>query len=200
MVGALLVLGSYLIGSIPTAYILGRVLKGIDIRSVGDGNVGAANAFREIGPVTGLSVLGLDACKGAVAVIITQAFASQLVVFLAGFAVVVGHNWPIFLRFRGGRGEATAIGVLSAILPLAMLILLGIAAVPFVVTRNTVLVGIILFAPLWLVALPLGATSPVIAYSIGLPCMVGATHLIKSRRLPAELKHVGKYMRRTRHP
>jgi len=195
VVAAILVLFSYLLGSIPSAYVAGRVLKRIDIRNVGDGNVGAANAYREIGPVAGVTVLVADVCKGAIAVTVAQTFASQLIVFLAGLAVVAGHNWPVYIGFRGGRGEATAIGVLCVLLPQAMLILLGVCAVPFLVTRNTMLAGAILFAPLWLVALLMGASGALIGYSIGLPCLVGLTHLLTTRNLPDDVKGRSNYMR-----
>ena len=140
----LLVLLSYLLGSIPFAYIAGRVFKGIDIRNFGDGNVGAVNAYRGIGPAAGVAVLIADVSKGAIAVLVAQAFASQLVTLLAGFAVVTGHNWPIYIGFRGGRGQATTIGVLCALLPRAMFILLAVCVVPFLVTRNTKMAGVFL--------------------------------------------------------
>ena len=190
-----LVLFSYLLGSIPFAYIAGRVFKGIDIRNFGDGNVGAANAYREIGPAAGVAVLIADASKRAVAVMAAQAFASQLVVLLAGFAVVAGHNWPIYIGFRGGRGQATTIGVLCALLPRAMFILLVVCAVPFLVTRNTKIAGVILFAPLWFVALLTGASKVLAAYSVGLPCLVGLTHLLTTRHLPDDVKQKTNYMR-----
>ncbi len=190
-----LVLLSYLLGSIPSAYIAGRASKGIDIRNFGDGNVGAANAYREIGHATGVAVLIADVSKGAVAVMVAQAFASQLVVLLAGFAVVAGHNWPVYIGFRGGRGQATTIGVLCALLPQAMFILLAVCAVPFLVTRNTKLAGVILFAPLWLVALLTGASGVLVAYSVGLPCLVGLTSLLTTRHLPDEAKRKTNYMR-----
>ncbi len=190
-----LVLFSYLPGAIPFAYIAGRVFKGIDIRNFGDGNVGAANAYREIGPAAGVAVLIADVPKGAVAVMVARAFASQLVVLLAGFAVVAGHNWPIYIGFRGGRGQATTIGVLCALLPRAMFILLAVCAVPFLVTRNTKIAGVILFAPLWFVALLTGASKVLAAYSVGLPCLVGLTHLLTTRHLPDDVKQKTNYMR-----
>jgi glycerol-3-phosphate acyltransferase PlsY len=193
---ALLIIMSYLVGAIPSAYIAGRMFKGIDIRKVGDGNVGAANAYREIGPVAGLTVMVADICKGVAAIIVTQTFAPQLVVFLAGFAVVAGHIWSPFIGFRGGRGEGTASGVLVVLLPQAMLILLAIAIAPFLLThRNTMVLGAILFAPLSLVAWIMGAPVALIGYSLALPCLVGLTHFITTRKLSAELRQRGKFMR-----
>jgi glycerol-3-phosphate acyltransferase PlsY len=191
----MLVLLAYLLGSIPSAYIAGRLSRGVDIRTLGDGNAGAANAYRELGPGAGVAVLIADVSKGAVAVLVAQAFASQPVVLLAGVAVVAGHNWPVYIGFRGGRGQATTIGVLCALLPQAMFILLVLCAVPFIVTRNTRMAGVILFAPLWLVALLLGAPGVLVAYSVGLPCLVGLTHLLTTRRLPADVRRRAGYMR-----
>ena len=191
----MLVLLAYLLGSIPFAYIVGRASRGVDIRNLGDGNVGAANAYREIGPAAGVAVLIADLSKGAVTVMVAQAVASQLVVLLAGFAVVAGHNWPVYIGFRGGRGQATAIGVLCALLPQAMFILLALCAVPFRVTRNTRVAGVILFVPLWLVALLTRAPGVLVAYSVGLPCLVGLTHLLTTRHLPADVRRKTSYMR-----
>jgi len=191
----MLVLLAYLLGSIPFAYIAGRLSGGMDIRNLGDGNVGAANAYREIGPGTGVAVLIADVSKGAVAVMVAQAFASQLVVLLVGVAVVAGHNWPVYIRFRGGTGQATTIGVLCVLLPQAMFILLALCAVPFIVTRNATMAGVILFAPLWLVALLMGAPGVLVAYSVGLPCLVGLTHLLTTRHLPADVRRKTSYMR-----
>lgn len=106
---------SYLIGSIPTAYIFGRRLKGIDIREHGSGNVGATNVFRVLGKKPGFIVLFLDILKGVVAVgLLATIFGlkenTQLI--LLGIAAVCGHNWTIFLQFKGGKGIATSLGVL----------------------------------------------------------------------------------------
>jgi len=195
MIAVTLVLFSYLLGSIPSAYIAGRLVKGIDIRKVGDGNVGAANAYREIGSKAGMAVLVADVGKGAIAVSITSILASQPVVLLAGLGAVAGHNWPLYIGFRGGRGESTALGVLSVLLPQPMLILLAVSAVPFFVTRNTMVAGAILFSPLWLVALLTGASLALVVYSIGLPCLVGLTHFLTTRHLPEEARETVNYMR-----
>ena len=193
MGAAVLIIIGYLLGSIPAAYIAGR-FKGIDIRKVGDGNVGAANAFRQVGPLAGLSVILVDVFKGVGAIFVAQAFSSsQLVVFLVGIAAVAGHVWPLFIGFKGGRGEATAGGVLVALVP-PMLILLAIGLIPFILTRNTLLLGAILFAPLWLVVWITGGSPALIVYSIGLPCMVGVTHFLTTRNLPEHLKKSGRLM------
>ncbi len=128
---------SYILGSIPTAYILGR-LKGIDIRLYGSGNVGATNAFRVLGKLPGAIVLLLDMAKGFIGVTLIGDYFSKLEVpyggnlfrIILGFAVVSGHNWTIFLKFRGGKGMATSLGVLVGlgmkIAGLRMVLLLGL--------------------------------------------------------------------------
>ena len=195
MISVALVLFGYLLGSIPSAYIAGRLVKGIDIRKVGDGNVGAANAYREMGFKAGMAVLVADVGKGMVAISITSILASQPVVLVAGLGAVAGHNWPVYIGFRGGRGESTTLGVLSVLLPQPMLILLAVSAVPFFITRNTMVAGAILFSPLWLVALLTGASLALVVYSIGLPCLVGLTHFLTTRHLPEEARETANYMR-----
>jgi len=180
-VPVVLILSSYLLGSIPFAYIAGRVFKGIDIRNFGDGNVGAINAGRVLGRTTGIIVMIADVSKGAIAVLIAQAFASQPVVLLAGFVVVVGHNWSIYIRFKGGVGQSTTIGVFVALLPQAMGILLAASAISFLITRNRILAGVTQFAPLWLVALLMGSPRVLVVYSIALPCLLGLRYLQTAR-------------------
>jgi glycerol-3-phosphate acyltransferase PlsY len=113
-------LASYLLGSIPTAYFFGKVLKGIDIRKVGSGNVGATNALRVLGKGAGITVLLLDILKGLIAVTLLADFFVQRPVLwqvqnlriIMGLCCICGHNWTIFLQFKGGKGIATTLGVL----------------------------------------------------------------------------------------
>jgi glycerol-3-phosphate acyltransferase PlsY len=172
----------YLLGSIPTAYIAGHILKGEDIRQLGDENMGAANAFRELGSKVGILVGVIDAGKGALAVIIAQSTnMPQYVVMLTGAAAVIGHNWPIFIGFRGGRGASTAIGVLLASVTLPMLILGGPAILALLIRKNTTFACAVLFIPLSLVGWWMGTPVSLILYSIALPCLVGFTHFIRTR-------------------
>ncbi len=114
------ILVSYLIGSIPTAYIFGRLLKGIDIRKFGSGNVGATNALRVLGRPAGLTVLALDIVKGFLVVVFLgdiftpkiSAIPEELLRIIFGLSVILGHNWTVFLRFKGGKGVASTFGVL----------------------------------------------------------------------------------------
>lgn len=106
---------SYLIGSIPTAFLFGKMIGGIDIRHHGSGNVGATNVFRVLGIGPGIAVLLLDILKGAIAVTIIPdqlGLSGVLHRVLMALVVVCGHNWTVFLKFKGGKGIATSFGVL----------------------------------------------------------------------------------------
>ena len=113
----------YLLGSIPSAYIMAKLRKGIDIRNIDVGNVGAGATFRQIGIWEGAVVLISDAAKGAAAILVAQTLGvSELWVLGAGFAAILGHSFPIYLGFKGGQGAATIIGIFFLLAPLAMTI------------------------------------------------------------------------------
>ena len=127
----------YLLGSIPFAYIAGRLKKGVDIRKVGGGNVGALNAMREIGRLPGVLVLVADIGKGSLTVLVAGWMDLPLIwTFAVGFAAVLGHNWSIFLKFRGGKGAATTLGVLLALIPPEAAISLAIIGIVIIATSN----------------------------------------------------------------
>ena len=179
----LIVVLGYFLGSIPIAYIAGRLLKGKDIRQMGDGNMGARNAFFELGPKVGVAIGIADAGKGALAILIAQAAGiSQVAVLLTGATAVIGHNWPIFLGFRGGRGESTTMGVLLTLIPQPMAMVAGLALLVLLIRRKVILASAFMFIPLPLVCWWLGISGILIAYSIGLPCLVGFTHFLRTRR------------------
>ena len=116
--GILLALGAYLLGSIPTAYIVVRFQKGTDIRDLGSRNVGALNTFHQVGLAGSALVLAVDAAKGALAMLTSDWIgAPQWSIFAVAISVMVGHNWPVFLGFRGGKGVITGLGVFLALLP-----------------------------------------------------------------------------------
>ena len=178
----LIVLLGYFLGAIPTAYIAGRLFKGKDIREIGDGNVGAANAFRQLGAKIGTAVFFIDAAKGVLAILIAQAASlSQLTVLLTGAATVVGHNWSVFIGLKGGRGESTTIGVLLTLIAQPILILAGPALITLAIKRNVTVASCVLFIPLPLVCWWLGIPPMLISYSIALPCLVGFTHFLRTR-------------------
>jgi len=130
-----LVLGSYLLGSFPTGYIVGR-LRGIDIRKYGSGKTGGTNVLRTLGWGAMALVAVVDIAKGFISVIIAQQVTGpSFVVVLCGVAAVAGHNWPIYIRFRGGSGSGTAFGVFIAMAPLVALTLFIFFLVPVILTR-----------------------------------------------------------------
>ncbi len=154
-------LSAYLIGSVPTAYIVGRLVKGVDIRKHGSGNVGATNVFRVVGKKWGIFVLVLDILKGVFPVLLAGIFYNRYfsdgidVVYLkllAGFFAVCGHNWPIFLKFKGGKGVAATAGIVLAVFPKAFFPVLFIFFTVVFVFRYVSLASIIstLFFPLFL--------------------------------------------------
>jgi glycerol-3-phosphate acyltransferase PlsY len=120
---------AYLVGSVPFAFLLSR-RRGIDLRQVGSGNIGASNVLRTSGVRNAVLAMGLDAVKGAVAVIVAERLTGGAgTAMLAGLASVFGHIYPVWLRFRGGKGVATAAGVFAVLTPLA----LGVAGAAFVI-------------------------------------------------------------------
>ena len=135
--GILSIIIGYLLGSIPTAYIVSRMRKGIDIRNIGSGNMGGANVMREIGTHEGIFVGLIDVAKGSGAILIAQTLnIPELWVFGTGFVALVGHNFPVFAGFKGGRGSATIIGIFLVLAPEAILVTLAIIAIPFFTTRK----------------------------------------------------------------
>jgi glycerol-3-phosphate acyltransferase PlsY len=171
-----LVLG-YLLGSIPFAYLAARLVKKVDIRKVGGGNVGTLNTMREIGPLPGLLVLLADVGKGALAVLIAQWLGLHLYwAFAAGFMAVVGHNWPVWLKFRGGQGLATTMGVLLAFSPIPFAICFGVMLLGVLITSNVRLSAVFGFVFLPPLIWAFGGELSVLLYSIALPvfCMLKA--------------------------
>lgn len=134
---AYLIFLSFLIGSIPTGFWLGKILKGIDIRKYGSGNVGATNVFRVLGKQWGIIVLLIDIFKGFFAVVFLPILigksqvSDEVLRIIAGICAIAGHNWSIFLGFKGGKGVATSLGVLIglavALIQLRLVLVLSIA-------------------------------------------------------------------------
>ena len=127
---------AYLIGSFPSAYLMARLRKGIDIRGVGSKNVGAMNVFYKVGFAEGILVLAMDMSKGAVAIALARWLGVPVIAELfAGVAAVIGHSFPVWLKFRGGRGGATVIGILIFLMPWGIPFYAGIFGLTLLVTR-----------------------------------------------------------------
>jgi len=181
------ILLSYLLGSIPSGYWLGKLLKGIDIRQHGSGNPGATNVFRVLGTGPGVVTLLLDILKGAMPVLWAQRVhpESLAVAVVTGVAAIMGHTTSPFLGFRGGKGVATSAGVFGALLPLPSAIALGTFLVTLLISRMVSASSI-----LGALALPLAAFSlaepPLLAYtSAAIAALVIWRHRSNIRRILA---------------
>ena len=135
-----LALGAYVGGSVPTAYILIRWMEGEDIRDFGSRNVGALNAYNRTGAWAGLLVLLVDTAKGVLAVAAPRLLGvDPWVLFITTPLVVAGHNWPVFLNFRGGKGAAAIFGISLVIAPWLTIITAGPSILVMLLLRNVVL-------------------------------------------------------------
>jgi|YNPBryBLVA2012_1023415.scaffolds.fasta_scaffold13453_3 glycerol-3-phosphate acyltransferase PlsY len=133
----LVLLGAFLLGSLPTAYLVAQAFAGVDIRAVGDGNPGAKNVYQSVGPLAGVLVAAVDIAKGAAAVGLAQSLGETGgVVRAVGLAAVLGHDFSPFLRFRGGQGMAAILGVFGILYPWELAGCLALGALAFLVTRN----------------------------------------------------------------
>lgn len=175
-------LGAYLMGSIPSAYVVGRLQSGIDIRHSGEGNVGARNVFHEVGPKWGIVVFLMDFGKGAiVALLFVNGPTYELAV--AAVFLIIGHAYPVWLRFVGGKGLAAAGGFAAALMPWSTLAgglasgVVWLATHRFLPTLITVTVLAIVLAPLT------GVEWPVIGVVIGGFLVVAAKRIIDEPRM-----------------
>jgi glycerol-3-phosphate acyltransferase PlsY len=127
----------YLLGSVSFSYIAGKIFGGIDIRTVGSGNAGATNVYRNLGLKPFLFASFFDILKGLVAVVLTERLfqGNEILTILSAVAVIIGHNWPIFFGFKGGKGIASTIGVVIGLHPLSALIVIVTMALIVYFTR-----------------------------------------------------------------
>jgi glycerol-3-phosphate acyltransferase PlsY len=149
--GIIAIVIGYLLGSIPSAYVITRLVKGKDIRQIGGGNVGARNVFVEVGKAAGIAVGIFDVIKGAGAVVLAiwllkiespeiwSTDISWLFIMGTGLAVVAGHIWSVYLKFTGGNGLATTLGVLAVLMTYELSFAVAVVLVLFIMTRNIVL-------------------------------------------------------------
>ncbi len=148
MIAILICIAAYLLGSVSFSYLIARIVKKIDIRDHGSGNAGATNTLRVLGTGPAIAVLALDVIKGIIAVWLGYWFSSEPIVpFLAGISAIIGHNWPIFFGFRGGKGVATTIGVFVTLAFLPA-IYAGIIAIVAIFITRFVSLGSLIFVVL----------------------------------------------------
>jgi len=143
----------YLLGSIPFGYLLVRIFRGADVRTTGSGNIGATNVART-SPVLGILTLMLDLLKGLAAVWIALTFfpETRVVAFIAAFAAICGHVFPVWLRFRGGKGVATGLGSFLLLTPKAILVAIGVFLLLAVAFRYVSVASVLAAASLPLLA------------------------------------------------
>jgi glycerol-3-phosphate acyltransferase PlsY len=180
----LLVTAGYLIGSIPWGYVVSKLLRGVDIRTVGSGNLGAANVWRALGFKAGLAVALLDVGKGFAAALLGVWLGNELTGLLAGIAAMVGHWRPLFMGLaRGGKMVATTGGVALALAPLACLAVGAVWVVSFLATRYTSVASMLAAVALPVFALVFGSSVPVIVFAAGAALAILLLHRANIARL-----------------
>jgi glycerol-3-phosphate acyltransferase PlsY len=186
MTAALVVLGGYLLGSMPFGYWLVRLTKGEDIRRVGSGNIGGTNVWRTYGRGYGIPVVLLDVAKGFVPGLVGTLLVGELTGVLAGGAAMLGHWRPLFLRFqKGGKTVATAGGTFLGVAPLLGLIGVGVWIVVFLLSRYASLASIVTALALPFIGLALGEPWPVIVFAAIAAAAVVVLHKGNIARLRA---------------
>jgi glycerol-3-phosphate acyltransferase PlsY len=180
----LLVIAAYLLGAIPFGLLIARLQKGIDIRDHGSGNIGTSNVLRTLGKRAALLTLVGDLLKGYLPVLVGSLWGvPQPWVVIAGAAAVIGHNWPIYIHFRGGKGVATSFGAALGIMPaaagLALLVYLLVAAI----ARYTSLAALVSSASLLLWVHLLRASRPQVLFSVFAALLIYLRHRENIQRL-----------------
>ena len=180
--GMALGLAAYLIGSIPSAYILVYLLRKEDIRSFGSGSVGALNTYHRVGLWGAMLVLTADAGKGAlVSLVPIWLGAPGWTVFLTTSMVVAGHNWPVFLGFRGGKGAAAILGISLAVVPMLTLIAAGPTLLVALLLRNVVLGAAAGFVVLNVLLVVTRQSTDQLVLCLFLTLVVTTTYLVSTR-------------------
>lgn len=179
---AVALLAGYLLGSIPFGYLAGRV-NGLDIRATGSGNIGAANVFRNLGRTWGIAVMAADIGKGVAGVLIARLLTGDPWPIVAGAAVMLGAIFPVWLRFRGGKGVAAGGGVVIGLFPLAALLLLPLWLVIVLATRITSLGSVVSAAAFTPLAAALGYDWPYLVLAGAMSLLVLVRHRANIGRL-----------------
>jgi len=185
----------YLLGSIPSAYLAGRLRKGVDIREVGIKNMGAMNVFYQVGPMEAVLVTLADLGKGVGAILLVRWVSGNPLISpfdfltgLAGAAAIMGHIFPIFLKFRGGKGAATAIGILIFLMPWTVPFLFIVFAIALFVTRNptfsySLLLIVFPFVAGFIYVDRYGEPLALVFYSIGLGVFLGIQYIPRLKEM-----------------
>ena len=201
MLTALFVAIGYLFGSLPFGYWLPRVLKGVDIRRVGSGNIGATNVWRVLGRRYGVPVVLLDVAKGFVPTLLATIYVGHLAGALTGGAAMLGHARPLFLRFaKGGKAVATCGGAFWGLAPIVAAAGLAIWIVVFLAFRYASVASILAALSLPIVAVAIGEPWPVTAFGSAAALAVLVLHRANLKRLRAGTENRFELRRKQRAP
>ena len=186
MTSALIVVGGYLLGSMPFGYWVVKLFRGEDVRKAGSGNIGATNVWRTYGRSYGIPIVLLDIAKGLVPALVGTLVVGELTGALAGGFAMLGHWRPLFLGFsKGGKAVATASGTLFGISPLLGVIALGLWLTTFLVTRYASVASMVVAVVLPFTALALGEPWPVLVFAVAAGVAVLLLHRPNLARLRA---------------
>ncbi len=195
-IGIILAVAAYLLGSVSPSYLLVRLATGQDVRGLRSRNAGTLNTYHRLGMAGGLTVLILDAGKGAAAVLVPGLLgAPEWTVFATAPLVLVGHNWPVFLKFRGGKGAAVLLGVSLGLFPVITAIGLVPIALVMLVLRNVVVGAATGYVVICVALIATGTEWPMIALAISLAVVAGVTYLMGFRREIRTMVHDGQWGR-----
>ena len=183
----------YAIGSLPTAYLFTRYILGQDIRQIGDFNSGAANVFRNVGAKAGVAVGAIDMIKGALVILLAMVLVDDTgMEMMAGAAALAGHNYPVHLRFRGGRGAATAVGILIASVPIIGLPVGAFCLVLLYFTHKAIYPLAVFLVAIPVLTWPVGYSVALAIYVVAIPIAVGLSHFFTTRILnPGAAENIG---------
>ena len=189
----------YAIGSLPTAYLFTRYILGQDIRQIGDFNSGAANVFRNVGAKAGMAVGVIDIIKGALVIVLATVLVDDTgMEMMAGAVALAGHNFPVYLRFRGGRGAATAVGILIASVPIIGLPIGAFCLVLLYFTHKATYPLAVFLVAIPVLTWPIGYSVALTIYVVAIPIAVGLSHLFTTRiRNPGTAKNIGESLELT---
>ena len=183
----------YAIGSLPTAYLFTRYILGQDIWQIGDFNSGAANVFRNVGAKTGVAVGAIDIIKGALVIVLAMVLVDDTrMEMMAGAAALAGHNLPVHLRFRGGRGAATAVGILIASVPIIGLPIGALCLVLLYLTHKAIYPLVVFLVVIPVLTWSIGYPVALAIYVVAIPIAVGLSHFFTTRILnPGAAENIG---------
>jgi len=183
----------YLLGSFPSAYLAGRLRKGVDIREVGSKNMGAMNVFYQVGPMEAVLVTLADLGKGVGAILLVRWLLGippefELLTGLTGAAAIIGHIFPVFLKFHGGKGAATAIGILIFLMPWAVPFLFIVFVIALLITRNptfsySLILIVFPFVAGFIYVDRRGEPLALVFYSIGLGVFLGLQYIPRIKEM-----------------